>query len=169
MWDRGNVYRGLVWKPEGKRPLRRPRHRWKDNINMDLQEVGCWGTDWIEMAQNADSWRALVNAVMNLRVPENVGNFLTSWKSVSFSRRTVFHGGSNVPLWKFTIVIWHFLNFLVFFSRYPIWERASSPLFCLYVAFHSNSCQEKELLRAGCAERNKANTAVQFWPLLSLP
>ena len=65
-------------KPEGKRPLGRPRHRWEDNIKMDLQEVVCWGMDWIELAQDMDRWRALVNAVMNLRVPQNVGNFLTS-------------------------------------------------------------------------------------------
>ena len=63
------VYRVLVGKPEGKRPLGRPRHRWEDNIKMDLQEVGCGGTDRIELAQDRDRWRALVNAVMNLRVP----------------------------------------------------------------------------------------------------
>ena len=54
---------------EGKRPLGRPRRRWKDNIKMDLQEVGCRGMDWIELAQGRDRWRALVNAVMNLQVP----------------------------------------------------------------------------------------------------
>jgi hypothetical protein len=55
--------------PEGKRPLGRSRRRWEENIKMDLQEVGCGGMDWIELAQNRDRWRALVNAVMNLWVP----------------------------------------------------------------------------------------------------
>ena len=57
---------GLVGKPEGKRPLGRSRRRWKDNINMDLQEVGCGNKDWIELAKDRDRWQALVNAVMNL-------------------------------------------------------------------------------------------------------
>jgi len=63
------VYRVLVGKPKGKRPLGRPRYRWEDNIKMDLQEVGCGGMDWIERGQDRDRWRTLVNAVMNLRVP----------------------------------------------------------------------------------------------------
>ena len=63
------VYRVLGGKPEGKRPLGRPRPRWEDNIKLDIQEVGCGGMDWIELAQNMGMWRALVNAVMNLRVP----------------------------------------------------------------------------------------------------
>jgi len=63
------VYRVLVWKPEGRRPLGRPRHRWVDNIRMDLQEVGCGCMDWIGLAQDRDRWRMLVSAVMNLRVP----------------------------------------------------------------------------------------------------
>ena len=63
------MYRVLVEKPWVKRPLGRPRHRWEDNIKMDLQEVGCGGTDWIELALDRDRWRELVNAVMNLRVP----------------------------------------------------------------------------------------------------
>ena len=66
--ERG-VYRVLVGKPEGKRPLGRPRRRWVDNIRMDLQEVGCWCMDWIGLAQDRDRWRTLVSAVMNLRVP----------------------------------------------------------------------------------------------------
>ena len=63
------VYRVLVGKPEGKRPLGRPRRRWVDNIRMDLQEVGCGQVDWIGLAQDRDRWRRLVSAVMNIRVP----------------------------------------------------------------------------------------------------
>jgi hypothetical protein len=63
------VYRVLVGKPEGKRPLGKHRHRWEDNINMDIQEVGCGGMEWNELGQDTDRWRALVNAVMNRRVP----------------------------------------------------------------------------------------------------
>jgi hypothetical protein len=58
-----------VGKPEGKRPLGRPRRRWEDNIKMDLREVGCGGMDWIELAQDRDRWRAPVSSVMNLQVP----------------------------------------------------------------------------------------------------
>jgi hypothetical protein len=68
MGERRGVYRVLVGKPVGKRPLGRPRHRWEDNNKMDLQEVG-WGMDSIDLAHEGDSWRAVVNAVMNLRVP----------------------------------------------------------------------------------------------------
>jgi hypothetical protein len=63
----GGVHRILVGKPEGKRPLGRPRRRWEDNIKMDLQEVGGAG-DWLELAQDRDRWQALVNVVMNLQV-----------------------------------------------------------------------------------------------------
>ena len=66
--ERG-AYRVLVGKPEGKRPLGRPRRRWEDNIRMDLQEVGCGYMDWIGLAQDRDRWRTLLSAVMNLRVP----------------------------------------------------------------------------------------------------
>jgi len=61
------VYRVFVGNPEGRRPLGRPRRRWEDNIKIDLQEVGCGGMDWIELARDRDRWRALVNAVINLR------------------------------------------------------------------------------------------------------
>jgi hypothetical protein len=68
MSERRDLYRVLVGEPVGKRPLWRSRHRWEDNIMMDLQEVGCEVKDWIELTQDRDRWRALVNAVMNLRV-----------------------------------------------------------------------------------------------------
>jgi len=63
------VYRVLLGKPEGRIPPRRPRHRWVDNVRMDLQEVGCGCKDWIGLAQDTDRWRMLVSAAMNLRVP----------------------------------------------------------------------------------------------------
>ena len=67
MGEKRGVYRVLVGKPEGKKPLGRPRRRWENNIKKDLQEVGCGGMDWIELAQDRDRWRALMNAVINLR------------------------------------------------------------------------------------------------------
>jgi hypothetical protein len=69
MGEGRGVYGVLVGKPEGKRPMRRSRHRWEDNIKMDLKEVGCEAMDWIRLAQDRDRWRALVNAVMNFQVP----------------------------------------------------------------------------------------------------
>jgi hypothetical protein len=63
------AYRTLVGKPEGKRPLGRPRHRWMDNIKMDLREIGWDVINWIDVGQDRDQWRTLVKAVMNLRVP----------------------------------------------------------------------------------------------------
>jgi len=69
MGERRDVYRVLVGKHDGKKPLGRSRRRWDDNIKMDIQEVGYGGTDWIEMAQDRNRWHALVNAVMNFRVP----------------------------------------------------------------------------------------------------
>ena len=69
MGEKRGVYRVLVGKPEGRRPMGRPRHRWVENIRMDLQEVGCGYMDWIGLDQDRDRWRTLVSAVMNLRVP----------------------------------------------------------------------------------------------------
>jgi hypothetical protein len=68
MGEGRSVYRILVGKPEGKRPLGRPRHRWEDNFRMDLQDVGCGCEDWIGLAKDRDRWRALASAVMNLRI-----------------------------------------------------------------------------------------------------
>jgi hypothetical protein len=90
--EKRGVHTVLVGKPKVKRPLRRPRRIWEDNIRMDFQDVRCGIMDWIGLAQDRDRWRALVNAVTNIRVQYNAGNFLTSHKPVSFSRRTVLHG-----------------------------------------------------------------------------
>ena len=100
--ERG-VYRVLVGKPEGRRPLGRPRRRWVDNIRMDLQEVGCGYMDWIGLAQDRDSWRTLMSA----------GNFLTSCKPISFSRRTLHHGVSKyctLYVYKISVYVHMFLQ-----------------------------------------------------------
>jgi hypothetical protein len=68
MGEEKNVYRVLMGKPEGKRPLVKPRHRWEDGIRMDLREIGWGSVDWIQLAQDRDQWWALVNMVMNFRV-----------------------------------------------------------------------------------------------------
>jgi hypothetical protein len=90
-----NLHRVLVGKPEGKRPLGRPRRRWEDNIKRDLQEVGGGCGDWMEWAQDRDSWRALVGTVMNFRFPKMRGISCLAAKPVSFSRRTLLHGVSK--------------------------------------------------------------------------
>jgi hypothetical protein len=90
--EKRNAYRILVGKPGGKRPLGRSRCRWVDNIRMDLREIGCGGMDWVDMAQDRDQWRVLVNTVKNLRVPQNFGNFLNRFRTGVFLRRAQVHG-----------------------------------------------------------------------------
>jgi len=98
MGEEGGVYRFLVGKSEGKRPLGRPTRRCVDNIRMDLQEVGCGYVDWIGLAQDRHRWQTLVSAVMNLRVPKNEGNFLSSCKTVSCLGRNLHLGVSKYTL-----------------------------------------------------------------------
>jgi hypothetical protein len=95
MGEGRGVYRVLVGKPDGKRPLGKSRHRWEDNIKMDLQEVGGSCGDWMELAQDRDRWRALVNTVMNIRVPRERGISRLAAGPVSFSRRTLLNGVSK--------------------------------------------------------------------------
>jgi hypothetical protein len=85
--DRRNSYRILVGKAEGKRPQRRPRRMRMDNIKIDLRNIGWGGMDWIDLAQDREQWRALVDTVMYLRVPYNIGKFLNSCTNGGFSRR----------------------------------------------------------------------------------
>jgi hypothetical protein len=92
--EKRNAYWISVGKSDGKRPLGRPKSKWEDNIKMDLREIGCGRKEWIDLAQDRDRWRALVNTVMNLRVPQNVGKFLSSCATGGFSRRTQTHGVS---------------------------------------------------------------------------
>jgi hypothetical protein len=81
MGEKRNAYRLLVGKPEGKKPLGRPRHRWVDNIRMDLGEVGWDDVDWIDLAQDRNRWRALVNSVFNLRVSLDAGKLSSGLSS----------------------------------------------------------------------------------------
>jgi hypothetical protein len=89
--EKRNVYRLLVGKPEGKRPLGRPRRRWIDNIRMDLLEMGVNVVDWIGLAQDRYRWRALVNSVMNLRIPLNAGKLLSGCTTCGLSNGTQLH------------------------------------------------------------------------------
>jgi hypothetical protein len=91
MGQKRNACRVLVGKPKRKRPLGRPRHRWEDNIKMDVRETGWGGMHWIHVAQDRDQWRALVNTVMNFRVQQNSGKFLSSWWTRGFSWRKQLH------------------------------------------------------------------------------
>jgi hypothetical protein len=85
--EKRNVYRISVGKPEGKRPLVRPRRRWVDNIKMDFREREWDGVDWVYMAQDRDQWRALVNVVLNLWVPKNDGKFFLGGCRIGSSSR----------------------------------------------------------------------------------
>jgi hypothetical protein len=89
------IYRVLVGKPE-RRPLGRHRHRWENNNKIDLRKVGWDSTDWIDLAQDKDRWRALANTVINLRVLQNSIKFLSDVRRVSFSGRSLLHGVSLV-------------------------------------------------------------------------
>jgi hypothetical protein len=86
-----NAYRLLVGKPKGKRPLRRPRHRWVDNIRMDLGEVGWGDVDCIGLAQDRDKWRTLLNSVMNVRVPKNCGKLSSGYTTGGLSSSAQLH------------------------------------------------------------------------------
>ena len=94
MGEGRGVHRVLVGKPEGKRSLGRPRRRWEDNIKMDIREMR-GGGDWMQLAQDRDRWRALVNTMMNFRVPESAGNFLTSCRTSQLIKKALLHGVSK--------------------------------------------------------------------------
>jgi hypothetical protein len=102
MGEKRDAYRILVGKPGGKRALGRPRHKLVDNIKMDLRDIGSDGMDWIDLAQDRDQWKALVKKVMNLRVPENAGKFLSGCTIDGFSRRAQFRECHNFKkFWTF--------------------------------------------------------------------
>jgi hypothetical protein len=90
MGEKRNAYRLLVGKPEGKRPLGRPRRRWVDNIRMDIGEVGWGDVDWIGLVQDKNRWRALVNSVLNHRVPYNAGKLLSGYTTGGLSSSAQF-------------------------------------------------------------------------------
>jgi hypothetical protein len=91
MGEKRNAYRLFLGKPEGKRPLGLSRRRWVDNIKLDLLVIGWGGVEWIGLAQDRDKWRALMNAVMNLRVPLNAGKLSSGYIIGGFSSSSQFH------------------------------------------------------------------------------
>ena len=96
VWGRAKVYIGYWWGNLRERDhLEDSRHRWEDNIKMDLQEVGEGGMDWIDLVQDRDRWQALQHVVMNIWVPQNEGNFSTSCELVSSSQKTLLYGVSK--------------------------------------------------------------------------
>ena len=119
MGEERGLYRVLVGKPEGRRPLGRPRRRWVHNIRMDFREVGCGYMDWTGLVQDRDSWRTLVSVVMNLRVPWYAGNLLTTCKPVSFSRRTLNHGVSKYSYVPLDTLLWPQTDFFLFSCLNP--------------------------------------------------
>jgi hypothetical protein len=100
MKEKRNVDRLLVGKPEGKRPLGRPRYRWIDNIKMDLLEIGLGVVDWIGLAQDRYRWTALVNAVMNLQFPQNAVKLLSGCTTFGLSSGTQLRRVSLVIAWE---------------------------------------------------------------------
>jgi hypothetical protein len=95
MGEKRNAYRLLVGKPEGRRPLGRPRRRWLDNIKMDLVEVGWGDVDWIGLDQDRGRWRVLVNSIVNLRVPQNAGKLSSVLTTRDLSSSVQLHGVSS--------------------------------------------------------------------------
>jgi hypothetical protein len=127
MAEKRNGYRLLVGKPEGKRPLGRPRRRWMDNIKMDLLEMGLSVAGWIGLTQDRYRWRALVNSVMNLRVPENAGNYRVAAQLVA-SRVVV----SSTELVSYTIIILHIslkpLIYVLVLNEYTQFDTCTYPI-----------------------------------------
>jgi hypothetical protein len=116
MGEKKNAYKLLVGKPEGRRPLGRPRRRWVDNIKMGLLEIGWRGVVWIGRVQDRDKWRALVNAVMNLRVPLNAGKLSNGYIIGGLPSSSQFHRVTSLSLFfpSFVRLIDVFNTLLVF-------------------------------------------------------
>jgi hypothetical protein len=105
MREKRHVDKSLVGKPEGKRPLGRPRSRWLDNIKMDLVVIGLSVVDWIGLAQDRYRWKALVNAVMNLRVPQNAGKLPSGCTTCVLSSGTQLQRDSFIHIFIYTYVL----------------------------------------------------------------
>jgi hypothetical protein len=119
MGEKRNVYRMLAGKPEGKRPLESPRRRWVDNIKMEIAKIVLSGVDWVRMAQDRDKWRALVNAVMNLRILYNAGELSSRYTTDGLSSSAQFHRVVWV-LHAFSI-----FNFMTVLRADTYWEHAA--------------------------------------------